>query len=208
MIGFSVMSKLVLASSSPRRRELLEQIGVDFDIKVADVDETPLANESPEEYVQRLALAKARCVAVSTSAPCLGSDTCVVLNGQILGKPNDVQDAQNMLSQLSGQTHSVLSAVAVVQKADGGERSTVKRVSTKVTFHSLNADKIEKYVATGESADKAGAYGIQGKGAILVAGIQGSYSNVVGLPLSETAELLEEFDIPYWQAPSGQEVGR
>jgi len=193
------MNKLILASSSPRRRELLEQIGVLFDVKVADVDETPLAGESPEDYVQRLAIAKARKVAQDLEQPCLGSDTSVVLNGTIFGKPQNDADARQMLRALSGQSHQVMSAVAIVQYSQAGERSDVQLVSTKVTFKNLTSDQIDKYIATGEPADKAGAYGIQGKGALLVAGIEGSYSNVVGLPLTETAVLLEQYDIPYWQ---------
>lgn len=193
------MNKLILASSSPRRRELLEQIGVRFDVKVADVDETPLADESPDDYVQRLALAKARKVAQSLTQPCLGSDTSVVLNGKIFGKPQNDEDAREMLQALSGQSHQVMSAVAIVQYTQDGERSDVRLVSTKVTFKKLSNDQIDKYIATGEPAGKAGAYGIQGKGALLVEGIEGSYSNVVGLPLTETAALLEQYDIPYWQ---------
>ena len=193
------MNKLILASSSPRRRELLEQIGVLFDVKVADVDETPQADESPENYVQRLALAKARKVAQGLTQPCLGSDTSVVLNGKIFGKPQSDENAREMLQALSGQSHQVMSAVAIVQHTQDGERSDVRLVSTKVTFKKLSSDQIDMYIATGEPADKAGAYGIQGKGALLVEGIEGSYSNVVGLPLTETAMLLEQYDIPYWQ---------
>ena len=193
------MNKLILASSSPRRRELLHQIGVSFDVKVADIDETPLQDEKPDQYVQRLALEKARKVAQNVSSPCLGSDTSVVLNGKIFGKPSDSNEAREMLEQLSGQSHQVMSAVAIVETTDSGERSDVVLVSTKVTFKKLTADQIDRYIATGEPADKAGAYGIQGKGALLVSGIEGSYSNVVGLPLTETAALLERFHIPYWQ---------
>ncbi len=193
------MNKLVLASSSPRRRELLEQIGVSFDVEVADVDETPLVGEQPHDYVSRLALAKARKVAQNNNQPCLGSDTSVVLDGNIFGKPVSEHDARKMLSQLSGREHEVLSAVAIVQMTQDGERSAVKQVSTKVTFATLSTAQINAYIATGEPVDKAGAYGIQGKGAVLVTGIQGSYSNVVGLPLFETTELLALFDIPYWQ---------
>lgn len=192
------MSKLILASSSPRRRELLEQIGVSFDVQVADIDETPFDGEQPDEYVQRLAIAKARKVAQNSELPCLGSDTSVVFSGKIFGKPRDNDHAVQMLKQLSGQTHEVMSAVALVQCTATGERSEVRLVSTKVTFNSLSDKKINEYIATGEPADKAGAYGIQGKGAILVSSILGSYSNVVGLPLSETAEMLDIFDIPYW----------
>lgn len=150
------MNKLILASSSPRRRELLEQIGVLFDVKVADVDETPLADESPDDYVQRLALAKARKIAQGLTQPCLGSDTSVVLNGKIFGKPQNDEDAREMLQALNGQNHQVMSAVAIVQHTQDGERSDVRLVSTKVTFKKLSNDQIDKYIATGEPADKAG----------------------------------------------------
>ncbi len=193
------MNNLVLASSSPRRKELLDQIGVQFDVQVADIDETPILEEAPSDYVKRLALAKARKIAQNTSFPCLGSDTSVVLDGRIFGKPANNDEAVDMLGQLSGQTHDVLSAVAIVQITPEEERTEVRLVSTKVTFNTLTTERIKEYIATGEPADKAGAYGIQGKGAIFVAGIQGSYSNVVGLPLSETAELLDLFEIPYWR---------
>lgn len=188
---------MILASSSPRRRELLAQIGVRFHTDVADIDETPRPGEAAVAYVERMALEKAQRVAARhPQEVVLGSDTSVIFNGQILGKPADDKEAVAMLARLSGQTHEVLSAVAVVR----GERSRVISVATKVQFRALSDAEIEQYVATGEPRDKAGSYGIQGMGAILVAGIEGSYSNVVGLPLTETAALLNEFDVPVWQA--------
>lgn len=188
---------MILASASPRRSELLSQIGVRFTIDVADIDETPYSNEAPVAYVERMALEKARTVARRhPEQVVLGSDTSVIFCDQILGKPLDNADATETLMSLSGQTHSVLSAVALVC----GQRERVISVSTQVHFRTLSAEEITAYVNTGEPADKAGSYGIQGLGAILVAGIEGSYSNVVGLPLTETAALLNEFNVPVWQA--------
>ena len=187
---------MILASSSPRRRELLQQIGVRFRIQVQAVDETPGAGEAPDAYVARLALAKARAVAALNSGSLvLGADTTVVLDNQLLVKPADDADARCMLRAMSGRTHEVLTAVALVQNA----HEVVQVVRTAVTFCALTEAQIDAYIATGEPADKAGAYGIQGFGAVLVAGIHGSYSNVVGLPLTETAALLREFRIPIWQ---------
>lgn len=193
---------MILASSSPRRRELLQQIGVRFRIQVQAVDETPGAGEAPDAYVARLALAKARAVAALNSGSLvLGADTTVVLDNQLLVKPADDADARCMLRAMSGRTHEVLTAVALVQE----EREQVRVVRTEVTFCPLTDAQIDAYVATGEPADKAGAYGIQGFGAVLVAGIHGSYSNVVGLPLTETAALLREFRIPIWQQDPSRE---
>ncbi|WP_430461370.1 Maf family protein [Thalassolituus sp. LLYu03] len=194
---------MILASSSPRRRELLQQIGVRFSTATADIDETPQAGEKPAAYVARLALEKALAVAgLNALQPAdtvyLGSDTTVVCDGEILGKPDDAAHACRILASLSGRTHQVMTAIALVQ----GGRSKVQTVVTQVTFCALSREQIQAYVATGEPADKAGAYGIQGKGAVLVAGIEGSYSNVVGLPLTETAALLQEFGVPIWEKES------
>jgi len=188
---------MILASSSPRRRELLTQIGVHFTTQPADIDETPLQNEGAVAYVERMALSKARKVSEQFPGEVvLGSDTSVIWSGEILGKPVNNREAEETLRRLSGQTHQVLSAVALVR----GAQEQVISVATQVRFRELTDEEITRYVATGEPADKAGSYGIQGKGAILVAGIEGSYSNVVGLPLTETAALLNEFDVPFWHA--------
>lgn len=193
---------IVLASSSPRRRELLQQIGVPFRIQVQSVDETPRPDERPDAYVARLALEKARAVAaLNPGSVVLGADTTGVLADQILVKPENDADARRMLRAMSGQTHEVLTAIALVQD----EHEVVEVVRTEVTFCPLTDEQIRAYVATGEPADKAGAYGIQGLGAVLVAGIHGSYSNVVGLPLTETAALLREFRIPIWQQDPSRE---
>lgn len=196
------MNPLYLASGSPRRRELLTQIGVPFTAISADIDETPLNDESPAAYVERLARGKAEAgravLAVSESgAPIcvLGADTAVVLDGQILGKPVDEADAVAMLMALSDREHEVLTAIAVLD----GQRCESRVVRSLVRFRPISREEAAAYWASGESLDKAGGYGIQGLGAVFVAGLNGSYSAVVGLPLCETFELLGHFGIPCWQ---------
>nr|WP_210396751.1 Maf family protein [Motiliproteus sediminis] len=187
---------MLLASQSPRRRELLAQIGVPLDCVQVDVDESPLAGESPAAYVARLALAKARAGwQLAGRGPVLGSDTTVVCDRQILGKPMDEADCVATLMRLSGRTHQVLTAVALVDD----ERDAVEVVETEVAFRPLSEDECRRYWATGEPQDKAGSYGIQGLGAVFVAAINGSYSSVVGLPLQETATLLSQFGVDVWQ---------
>ena len=177
---------LVLASASPRRRELLTQLGVSFTVYPADIDETARRGEAPADYVHRMAVEKARCGFEQAGITALGADTAVVIGDRILGKPADRADALYMLELLSGATHQVLSAVAL---ADGaGVRSRLS--TTEVRFGEISAAARAAYWDTGEPADKAGAYAIQGLGAVFVAHISGSYSGVVGLPLYETAELL------------------
>lgn len=193
--------KLYLASGSPRRRELLAQIGVPFERLSAEVDESVQLNESPEMYVQRLAIAKARAGLahdLQKNSCVLGADTAVVLHGTILGKPQSRADALAMLGALSGQIHEVLTAVALISEEH--EASCV--VKTKVHFRVLSSAECEAYWQTGEPHDKAGSYGIQGLGAVFVQYLEGSYSAVVGLPLAETATLLAEFGIPCWQSAS------
>lgn len=193
------MKQLYLASGSPRRRELLTQIGVPFTAISADIDETPLNNESPSDYVERLARGKARAgysAIVSDASFCvLGADTAVVQGGKILGKPVDEADACAMLKRLSGTQHEVLTAIAVLD----GERCESRVVRSLVRFRPISSEEAAAYWASGEPRDKAGGYGIQGLGAVFVAGLDGSYSAVVGLPLCETAELLGHFGIPCWQ---------
>jgi septum formation protein len=192
----SAMSELILASASPRRRELLTQIGVACRCCPVDIDETPQPDEPARVYVERLALEKAReCLRQNPEAVVLGSDTSVVVDGQILGKPVDEEDAVRMLKLLSGREHQVMTAVAVVDRT----RQRVETVTTDVAFIELDEARCRAYWHTGEPCDKAGAYGIQGLGAVLVKGIKGSYSAVVGLPLMQTAALLQQFDIPVWQ---------
>ncbi len=185
-----------LASASPRRGELLEQIGISFEQFSVDITEERRAGEVAEVFCLRLALEKARAgrarLSRSDSRPVLGSDTVVALNEQVLGKPANRDDAHAMLLQLSGQTHEVYTAVALVG-ADGQAESRLS--VSHVTFRAITEEEIAAYWATGEPADKAGAYGIQGRGAIFIERLEGSYSGVMGLPLFETAELLGHFGI-------------
>jgi septum formation protein len=189
---------LVLASASPRRRELLSQLGLRFTVAAADLDETPLAGEAAEAYVLRLARAKARAVAErSPGAWVLAADTTVALGPELLGKPQDAAEAREMLSRLSGRTHAVYTGVALAGRADA---ATVVR--TDVTFRTLSAREIAWYADTGEPLDKAGAYAVQGRGGFLVAAVNGSPTNVIGLPLGETLELLARAGAPLpWESP-------
>lgn len=199
------MTPIVLASASPRRAELLKQIGLSFGVRPADVDETTKPGESALQYVERLAREKARAVAVEQpDAIVIGSDTSVVLAGRILGKPVDRKDAAEMLGQLSGTTHQVMTAVAIAT-ADSFESCVV---TTDVRFRHLSGKETEAYVATGEPMDKAGGYGIQGRGGIFVEELRGSYSAVVGLPLQETAELLAGAGYPVWETWNSRQESR
>lgn len=184
---------LFLASQSPRRRELLTQIGVDFEPLDATIDETPAPGEPARDYVRRVAREKAGAgllqVAAVPGALVLGADTEVVLDGVVFGKPSDAADATRMLQQLSGRTHQVISAVAVVSAGRELEAVSVSEVS----FATLTAPEIAAYVATGEPFGKAGAYAIQGRGACFVAHLSGSHSGVMGLPIFETTSLLRAF---------------
>ena len=177
--------RLLLASSSPRRREILTALGLDFEVRSIPVDETPLAGETPEDMVLRLATAKAVAAAASDAAV-LAADTAVVIDDEILGKPRDSSDALRMLERLSGREHSVMTGVALA--ASGRIDSAVSR--TTVVFRDIGRDEALDYWHSGEPHDKAGSYGIQGLGGIFVERIAGSYSGVVGLPVFETAALL------------------
>jgi septum formation protein len=185
-----------LASASPRRSELLRQIGVRFTVRAPAIAEDRLYGETAEAYVVRLAAAKAEAVwaAVAGSQPVLGADTAVVLGREVLGKPESADEAVAMLERLSGRTHRVLTAVAV-RHAGGGET----RLSTsEVRFRATTPTERLAYCATGESFDKAGGYGIQGHAAVFVEELKGSYSGVVGLPLFETAALLARCGVDFW----------
>ena len=184
------MVELILASASPRRRDLLRLVGLEPLVRPADIDESARDSEPAEEYVRRLATEKALAVAgESGQSVVLAADTAVVLDGQLLGKPNDPDDAAAMLRRLAGVTHQVATGVAVV----GSDAAVAQRVVlTSVTMTPLSDDAIRAYVATGEPLDKAGGYGIQGRAAAFVERIDGSYTNVVGLPLAETLVLLRE----------------
>ncbi len=183
-----------LASTSPRRRQLLEQMGLRFEVMAADVDEGLRPGEAPEDYVSRVAEAKAQAVVLRLDGPVLpvlAADTAVVLDGSILGKPKDRADGMAMLGRLAGRPHQVLSAVALWHA--GRVRRALNR--SRVTFRAISPDEAVAYWASGEPADKAGGYGIQGLGGVFVESLEGSYSGVMGLPLFETAALLKEAGI-------------
>lgn len=196
---------IYLASRSPRRRELLRQIGVTFEIiplreaprHPADVDETPRPGETPEAYVLRVACEKARAAVGITRArrlagrPVLAADTTVVCDDMILGKPENAAAALRMLTSLAGRAHRVLTAVAV----KAGDVIDTRVSESQVWFRALTAEEIRRYIATGESTDKAGAYAVQGRAAAFITRIEGSYSGIMGLPLAETAELLRSHGI-------------
>jgi septum formation protein len=191
---------LLLASSSPRRKELLTQLGVRFEVVHPEVDEAMKANEPAHDYVARLALAKAEAGLAlwprADELPVLGADTSVVVDEQILGKPRHREDALAMLALLSGRSHRVLSAIALVGRDKLRQDRTLVRVSeSHVHFRAISPREREAYWRSGEPADKAGAYAIQGLGAIFVQHLEGSYSGVMGLPLFETAELAHAFGI-------------
>jgi septum formation protein len=190
-----------LASGSPRRRALLAQIGVPFQVLDVTVDEARLPGEAPDDYVLRLARQKAgagwRGRPLGSPAPVLAADTTVVLDGKILVKPNNRSDGEGMLRELGGRTHEVLTAVAVATA-----QGLISRTSrSEVTFRAISRAEAHDYWATGEPHDKAGGYAIQGGAAIFVANLRGSYSGVMGLPLFETAELLEQAGVPHWSYP-------
>jgi septum formation protein len=185
-------SRLILASASPRRRELLQALGLPFDVMVPHIEENSVAGESPERTALRLARAKALAVAGRIEEGLvLGVDTIVVIDGDILGKPADGQEAQEMLTRLSGRTHMVISAMYLHRVPDGKCAQAVP--TTEVTFNTLTPTQIDAYIASGEPLDKAGAYAIQGLGSVIVRSIVGCYFNVVGLSLPVLAQLLREF---------------
>jgi septum formation protein len=183
----------VLASASPRRRELLSRLGLEFEVRAVDTDETPRPGETPEALVLRLALAKARAAA-RPGELALGADTVVAADGALLGKPADDEDARRMLAALSGRSHEVWTGVALVEvpaaAGTGRLRERARACRTEVVFRALSESEIDAYVASGEPRDKAGAYAIQGGAANFVARVDGDYTNVVGLPLPLVEELL------------------
>ncbi len=185
---------IILASNSPRRRELLQQIGLTFTTDPAHVDERMLPGENAETYVVRVALDKARVASAKASTGIvIAADTVVVVDGSVLGKPVDARDAKRMLERLSGRMHQVITGLAVLDAGTGRVRTG--STATRVWFRKLTSTEISSYVSTGEPLDKAGAYGIQEKGALLVQKIEGCYFNVVGLPLSLLGEFLREFGV-------------
>jgi len=195
-----MIRKLYLASQSPRRSELLTQIGVSFTVLAVDIDETVKNNEIAENYVTRLA--KEKALASWNESPfnnkvVLGSDTVVVINGEILGKPESEQDAKRMLLLLSGKTHQVMTAVALAQAAENSSQPELDHILnvSEVSFKALSTTEIEQYIASGECDGKAGAYAIQGAAAAFITHLSGSYSGVMGLPLYETMALLNKAGI-------------
>ena len=187
--------RIILASQSPRRRQLLSLVGIPHEVEPADVDESVRTGEVPAAYVERLAREKALTIArAHPAAATIGADTTVVVDGEILGKPESAADARRMLRALSGRSHVVLTAVAVA-RGDGRVVSGVEEVG--VTFRELDDREIDAYVATGEPMDKAGAYGIQGYGATIVESINGDYFAVMGLALVRLVRLLREVGIRY-----------
>jgi septum formation protein len=187
--------ELILASASPRRHELLRQIGISYRVEVSDADESMLPEEKPGDYVQRVACLKAEAVARRNNyrLPVLAADTSVVIGGEILGKPVDRAEAASMLRRLSGRVHEVYSAVVLI--FPGNAPASALNI-TRVQFAELEEEWIEAYCATGEPMDKAGAYGVQGCAAHRIREIHGSYSGVMGLPLFETVELLNSAGFP------------
>lgn len=184
--------EIVLASSSPRRQELLMQVGVPFRVIPSQFDETASSPMAPGDLVEFLALSKARSVSETVPGSLvIGADTVVTIDGDILGKPRDRADAVAMLQRLSGRSHQVLTGVALVQEG----RQLVGHEVTTVHFRPLSPGEIERYVDSGEPMDKAGAYGIQGRAAVMISSIEGDYFNVVGLPLCRTVQMLTQFGI-------------
>jgi septum formation protein len=203
----TLQARIYLASKSPRRRELLRQIGVHFDLLIfrggergedGDVDETPLPDEAVEHYVERVALTKAEAGSrrlqwrMLPRHPVLAADTTLELDGGSIGKPVDADDAAAILRRLSGRSHRVLTAVAM----SDGTRTRSRISVSEVRFRELAETEIRQYVASGEPMDKAGAYGIQGRAAVFIEEIRGSYTGIMGLPLFETAQLLDTFGYP------------
>ncbi|SDF89906.1 Maf family protein [Terriglobus roseus] len=185
----STTKPIILASASPRRRELLTQIGVDFTVITADIDETPLPSEDHRTYTLRLAEEKARAVLVNhPDSIVIGADTTVTLHGELLGKPRDAEDAKRMLTLLQDNTHEVTTSIAVLTT----EETLTAVETTRVTFTAITAEQIAGYIASGEPMDKAGAYAIQGIAAQWIPRIEGDYFNVVGLPLAALASLLRK----------------
>ncbi|HEX8851477.1 MAG TPA: Maf family protein [Gemmatimonadaceae bacterium] len=190
----SVAPRVVLASSSPRRRELLALIGISYEVRPADIDESTRDDESPHDYCERLAREKALAISRDTrDAVVIGSDTTVVVDGQILGKPENADDARRMLRTLSGRSHTVLTGVAVAR----GERVESGVEEVEVWFRALDDAEIDAYIATGEPMDKAGSYGIQGFGATIVERIEGDYFAVMGLALVRMVRLLAKAGVRY-----------
>jgi len=189
----NIYPKIILASASPRRAELLDQMGVKYTIQAVDIDESSHANETPVALVQRLAIEKSQAIPASETKglAVLGADTLGVLNNHLLVKPQDFEHAHHMLSNMSGHWHEILSAVALSYKG----KTEIRLNRNRVLFRQLSFAEIEDYWETGEPQDKAGAYAVQGLAAAFIESIEGSYSGIMGLPLFETADLLKKLEI-------------
>ncbi len=205
-------SRLVLASKSPRRRLLLQQLGIPFEIVDSAVSEKPDAQLDPAMVAQSLAERKARTPIITGGGVVIGADTLILLNGSILGKPTDEEDARRMLARLRGSSHHVITGLALIDSTTG--KAELASVSTLVRMRSYSDSEIANYIASGEPMDKAGAYAIQEMGGAFVEGIQGCYNNVVGLPLCEISRQLTRFGFPlnanqpFCKLPSGQQCPR
>jgi len=193
---------VILGSASPRRRELLAQLGLQFSIEAPDVDETPLAGEAAVPYVRRLAIAKAHAILAPADALVIAADTTVEIDGDILAKPADADDARAMLRRLSARTHRVHTGVAL--RLAG--RTVSEVVTSLVTFTPLTPELIDWYLGTGEAFDKAGAYAVQGAGGVFVQQVRGSVSNVIGLPLHTVVQLAAQLGAPLLAPPAGAQV--
>ena len=189
------LPKLILASGSPRRAEILTFVGWNFEKQTADIDETPISGETPADYVQRLAREKAAAIAKKhKNALVLGADTIVVIENKIIGKPVDLEDARKMLETLSGKWHEVFTGVALIKTENGEPETAVDLQKTKVKFAELTEPEINFLVEKGEPLDKAGAYAVQAQAALFIEEIQGDYWNVVGLPINLVYTMLRNFD--------------
>ncbi len=188
-------NKLILASGSPRRRELLSRLGISFEVITKNINESARAGESPADLVQRLSKDKALAVSLEHKEDLiLAADTVVALDGRIMGKPHDKNEAFDFLSQLNNRTHEVFTGICLINK----EQINTQVVCTRVTFGHFSDDILKAYTATGEGADKAGAYAIQGQGAFLISSISGSPTNVIGLPMQEVSKLLQASGISFF----------
>lgn len=188
------MKKIILASQSPRRKQLLEQVGLQFEVEASQVEESFLDSDSPEETVCRLSRVKAEDVASrNPNSVIIGADTVAIFEDQIIGKPKGTKSARELLTKMSGKTHEIVTGFTVIDSDTG--KSVTESVISRVRFRDLGEDEIDRYVESGEPLDKAGAYGIQEKGAVLVDHIDGDYSNIVGLPLTALSETLKQFNV-------------
>ena len=184
------MSQIILASASPRRAELLDQVGISYEIQSVDINEDPMLNESAVDLVQRLAIEKSQAIK-NADKPVIGSDTLGLMGGQLLVKPTDVENSIKMLSAMSGNWHEILTAVAITYK----DNTTVLLNRNRVLFRKISQDEMIRYWETGEPQDKAGSYAVQGIAAMFIERIEGSYSGIMGLPLFETMQLLNDLGI-------------